>query len=102
MYLTGLGTAVPPRCYTQMDCWLALQRSPQYAQLNARSRALLKKVLSGENGIARRHLAVANLEEAFVLTPDALHARFVRHAPAACSPCRRTRPGQCPAHACGG
>jgi alkylresorcinol/alkylpyrone synthase len=42
---------------------------------------LLKKVLTGENGIASRHLAVESLEEAFVLTPDALHTRFARHAP---------------------
>ena len=82
MFLTGLGTAVPPRRFTQMECWAALQQSPQFPQLNARSRALLRKVLSGENGIATRHLAVADLEEAFVLTPDALHGRFARHAPA--------------------
>jgi alkylresorcinol/alkylpyrone synthase len=81
MFLTGLGTAVPLRRFTQMECWAALQQSPQFPQLDARSRALLKKVLSGENGIATRHLAVADLEEAFVLTPDVLHARFARHAP---------------------
>jgi alkylresorcinol/alkylpyrone synthase len=39
-------------------------------------------VLSGENGITTRHLAVANLDEMFVLTPDVLHARFAEHAPA--------------------
>jgi len=82
MFLTGLGTAVPPRRFTQMECWAALQQSPQFPQLNARSRALLKKVLSGENGITTRHLAVANLDEMFVLTPDVLHARFAEHAPA--------------------
>jgi alkylresorcinol/alkylpyrone synthase len=82
MFLNGFGTAVPPRRFTQMECWAALQKSPQFPQLDARSRALLKKVLSGENGIAHRHLAVADLEEAFVLTPDALHGRFARHAPA--------------------
>ena len=82
MFLNGLGTAVPPRRFTQMECWAALQKSPQFPQLRARSRALLKKVLSGENGIATRHLAVADLEEAFVLTPDVLHARFAQHAPA--------------------
>ena len=82
MFLNGLGTAVPPRRFTQMECWAALQQSPQFPQLDARSRALLKKVLSGENGIATRHLAVANLDEMFVLTPDTLHARFAEHAPA--------------------
>ncbi len=82
MFLTGLATAVPPRRFTQAECWAALQQAPQYPDLNARSRALLRKVFSGENGTATRHLAVTDLAEAFVLTPDALHARFARHAPA--------------------
>lgn len=82
MYLNGLGTAVPPGCFTQADGWAAVQDSVQFQQLNPRSRAVLRKVLSGENGIATRHLAVANLEEAFVLTPDVLHGRFAEHAPA--------------------
>ena len=82
MYLTGLATAVPPQRFTQAECWGALQQAPQFAQLSARSRAVLRRVLSGENGIATRHLAVADLEEMFVLTPDALHVRFALHAPA--------------------
>ena len=82
MYMTGLGTAVPPRRFTQAECLAALQHSPQFPQLNARAHALLKKVLSGENGIATRHLAVADLTEAFALTPDVLSARFAQHAPA--------------------
>jgi alkylresorcinol/alkylpyrone synthase len=81
MYLIGLGTAVPPRRFTQPECLAALQQAPQFPQLNARSHALLKKVLTGENGIESRHLAVESLEDAFVLTPDALHTRFARHAP---------------------
>lgn len=81
MYLTGLATAVPPRRFTQAECWEAVQHAPQFPQLTSRSHALLRQVLAGENGIATRHLAVANLEEAFVLTPDALHARFAQHAP---------------------
>jgi alkylresorcinol/alkylpyrone synthase len=81
MYLIGLGTAVPLRRFTQPECLEALQHAPQFPQLNARSHALLKKVLTGENGIASRQLAVESLEEAFVLTPDALHTRFARHAP---------------------
>ncbi len=81
MYLIGLGTAVPPRRFTQPECLAALQQAPQFPQLNARSHALLKKVLTGENGIESRHLAVESLEDAFVLTPDALHTRIARHAP---------------------
>jgi predicted naringenin-chalcone synthase len=38
-------------------------------------------VLTGNNGILTRHLVLQNLEEAFDLTPDALHARFVQNAP---------------------
>jgi predicted naringenin-chalcone synthase len=82
MYVTGLGTSVPPGRFTQTQSLAALQHAPQAQRLNARSHALLRKVLSGENGIASRHLAVTNLEEAFVLTPDAMHARFALHAPA--------------------
>ena len=82
MYLTGLATAVPPQRFTQAECWTALQQAPQYSQLNASSHTLLRKVLSSDNGIATRHLAVSNLEEAFILTPGALHARFALHAPA--------------------
>ncbi len=81
MYVTGLGTAVPPRPFTQAECWAALRQAPQFPGLSPRSQALLRKVLAGENGIACRHFAVENLEEAFLLTPDAMHARFARHAP---------------------
>lgn len=81
MFLTGLATAVPPRRFTQPECWEALEQAPQFPHLNTRSHALLRKVLSGQNGIATRHLAVAKLEDAFVLTPDALSHRFAQHAP---------------------
>jgi alkylresorcinol/alkylpyrone synthase len=82
MFVAGLGTAVPPQCYAQRDCWSALQNSPQLAQLKPRSRIILEKVLCGDSGIATRHLALEPLSEAFDLTPDALQARFAMHAPA--------------------
>lgn len=82
MFLTGIASAVPPKRYTQAECWDALQRAPQFPALDARAHALLKEVLSRENGIETRHLAVADLAEAFDLTPDALHQRFARSAPA--------------------
>lgn len=66
MYLSGLGTAVPPHRFTQLECWTAL----------------LRKVPSGENGISTHHMVMTNWDEAFVLTPDLLHARFARPAPA--------------------
>jgi alkylresorcinol/alkylpyrone synthase len=41
----------------------------------------LKKVMTGDNGIVTRHLALEKLDDAFDLTPDALHARFIHNAP---------------------
>jgi alkylresorcinol/alkylpyrone synthase len=38
-------------------------------------------VLTGDNGIVTRHLALDNLNQAFDITPDILHARFIEHAP---------------------
>ena len=81
MFITGLGTAVPDRCYTQAQCWEAMQAAARFPKLLPRSRAILRKVLSGNNGIATRHLALADLNHAFDLTPDVLHARFLDAAP---------------------
>ena len=82
MFIVGLGTATPPRRYSQRECWEALQTAQQLSQLTSRSKAILRKVLLGDNGIATRHLALDPLSDAFDLRPDALHARFTRHAPA--------------------
>ncbi len=82
MYFIGLGSAAPQRRYEQRECWQELRGSAPFAQLKPRSQAILKKVLCGDNGISSRHLALDPLTEAFDLTPDALQARFARHAPA--------------------
>jgi alkylresorcinol/alkylpyrone synthase len=81
MFITGLGTAVPPQRYTQRECWDAIRAAPQYAALTSRSRAILRKVLTGSNGIDARRLALDPISEAFDFTPDAMHARFKRVAP---------------------
>jgi predicted naringenin-chalcone synthase len=81
MFIIGIGTATPPRRYSQADCWQTVQLCPRFHELNARSKAILKKVLTGENGIATRYFALEKLEEAFQLNPDALHGRFVKNAP---------------------
>lgn len=81
MFIDGIGTAAPPQRYAQRECWDALQNSTPFARLKPRSRAILKKVLTGDNGIATRHLALDPLTDAFDLTPDTLQARFARHAP---------------------
>jgi alkylresorcinol/alkylpyrone synthase len=82
MFFIGLGTAVPHQRYEQRQCWDALNNSAPFSQLKPRSRAILKKILCGENGIAARHLALDPLTEAFDQTPDILQARFTKNAPA--------------------
>jgi alkylresorcinol/alkylpyrone synthase len=82
MFIIGTGTATPPHRYSQEECWAALKNSARFRELNPRSKAILKKVLTGDNGIATRHLALDKLDRAFELTPDALHARFIENAPA--------------------
>jgi predicted naringenin-chalcone synthase len=82
MFIIGLGTAAPPLRHAQRDGWDAVQKWPRFSQLKPRSKAILKKVLCGDNGINTRHLALETLAEVFDQTPDALQARFTRHAPA--------------------
>src|ERR1051325_4582099 len=81
MFITGLGTAVPPRRYAQTECWEAFLQSPQSRRLNSRSRAIIKKVLTGNNGVVSRHLALEHLGQAFEVTPDVLHERYRKHPP---------------------
>jgi len=81
MVIQGLGTAAPSHRYTQKECWEAAQDIERFQQLEPRSRAIIKKVLTGNNGISTRHLVLDDISQAFELNPDALHARFARHAP---------------------
>ena len=80
MYITGLGTAVPPRSFTQRECWEALQRADR-REITPRTRAILQGILNHDNGIERRSLALDSLDQSFDLDPDTLHRRFVTHAP---------------------
>jgi len=82
MFIIGIGTATPPHRYSQQECWTTLKASARFQKMGLRSRAIMKKVLTGENGIATRYLALDQLDQAFELTPDALHARFIKNAPA--------------------
>src|SRR3974390_2995975 len=81
MIIAGLGTAAPARRYTQRECWEVVQGTRHIQGLTPRSRAIIKKVLTGNNGIVARHLALEDLNQVFEPTPDALQARFVTHAP---------------------
>jgi predicted naringenin-chalcone synthase len=81
MFITGIGTAVPIRRYAQTQCWDEASKLEAFQQLSPRARAIIKKVLLGNNGIAARHLALGSVAEVFDVDPDTLHARFANNAP---------------------
>src|SRR5688500_18131643 len=82
MFIVGTGSATPPNRFTQAQCWEALLASSQFPALSGRSKAILKKVLLGDNGVDSRYLAFDDLQEAFAIDPDTLHRRFSKYAPA--------------------
>ena len=82
MYIVGLGTAHPDWRYTKADCWQSFQASPWFDRLDRRARMVTELVLSRDNGIDARRLAVPSLADVFSIDPDTLHARFATHAPA--------------------
>lgn len=80
-FLHALATAVPPRAFTQGECWDIIRRSPVPSQLRTRSLDLLKKVLLADNGIATRHFAVAEIDRIFSYSAQELNENFEREAP---------------------
>jgi polyketide synthase Type III len=81
MFFIGLGTATPPRRYTQRECWESFRTSPLYGRLTRRNQVLAEKLLCGNNGIESRHLSIASIEEGYEISPDTMHRRFALHAP---------------------
>jgi alkylresorcinol/alkylpyrone synthase len=81
MFVNGLGTANPPRRYSKAECWEAFRASEWFSRLDRRSHMIAETVLSKDNGIATRALALDSLDEVFAIDPDTLHRRFVAHAP---------------------
>lgn len=81
MFVNAVGTATPAQRYTKADCWQAFARSDWFNRLQPRALAVARAVLTRENGIEARHLALDALEQVFDIDADVLHARFARHAP---------------------
>jgi alkylresorcinol/alkylpyrone synthase len=81
MYLHSLATAVPPKVFTQQECWEVVQRSKARERLKRRSMLILQSILKGDNGIATRHFAVPEIDGVFDLTSDQLNAAFRSEGP---------------------
>jgi alkylresorcinol/alkylpyrone synthase len=82
MFVNGLGTANPSHQYGKDACWDAFKHSEWFMKLDRRSHMIAETVLTRDNGIETRSLALDSLEEVFRIEPDTLHARFLAHAPA--------------------
>jgi alkylresorcinol/alkylpyrone synthase len=82
MFVDGLGTANPPHRYSKAECWEAFKASDWFRKLDRRAHMIAERVLSKDNGIETRSLAVDSLGEVFRIDPDTLHGRFLAHAPA--------------------
>src|SRR5512144_1838362 len=82
MFVIGLGTSNPPRRYSKSDCWEAFRASEWFGRLDRRSHLIAETVLTRDNGIDTRSLALDSLDDVFAIDPDTLSRRFVKHAPA--------------------
>lgn len=82
MFVIGLGTANPPRRYTKSECWEAFKTSEWFLKLDRRSHMIAETVLTKDNGIHSRSLALDSLNDVFRIDPDTLHNRFLANAPA--------------------
>jgi 3,5-dihydroxyphenylacetyl-CoA synthase len=82
MFVNGLGTANPPRRYTKSECWEAFKSSEWFLKLDRRSHMIAETVLTKDNGIDSRSLALDSLNDVFRIDPDTLHSRFLINAPA--------------------
>lgn len=82
MFVNGIGTATPSQQYSKAECLEGFKSSAWYSRLGLRARAIVEMVLSHDNGISTRHLAVDTLDEVFQIDPDTLHRRFLDNAPA--------------------
>ena len=82
MFLNGIGTANPPQRYTKTQCWEAFKNSEWFRKLDRHAHMIAETVLTKDNGIESRTLAIDDLSAVFEINPDVLHQRFLMHAPA--------------------
>ncbi len=82
MHLRSLATAVPPRSFSQDQCWQAFSGKGLLESLRPRSAALVEKVLTGgSSGIERRNFALDEIGPVFSRNAQQLNESFEREAP---------------------
>lgn len=85
MYLTSIASALPSDSFTQKDCWDILTRQIEKTDLKESSISLLRKVLSQDSGIGKRHFAISDPDLLFSVGAEAQNRAFEKHAPALAS-----------------
>ena len=80
MFLRSLASTLPPRSWTQAECWESMREASVLTALKPRSRLLLEKVLLGNNGIDTRHFTTDRLEDVFASPARQLNETFEREA----------------------
>lgn len=82
MYLRSISSAVPPRSFSQEECWESMNHADLLQSLRPRSAELIRKILTNrESGIDRRNLALNDIQEVFTRDAQSLNEHFERHAP---------------------
>jgi alkylresorcinol/alkylpyrone synthase len=81
MYLHGISTAVPPVTYSQDEVWEIFKQSSAPDRLRPGSVELVRKVLTGDNGISKRHFALHDFEYLLNQDGEGLNHAFEREAP---------------------
>ncbi|MDF1737912.1 MAG: 3-oxoacyl-[acyl-carrier-protein] synthase III C-terminal domain-containing protein [Verrucomicrobiales bacterium] len=82
MYLHSIASALPEDSFTQQDCWEILNSQIGNTELKGSSISLLRKILSQDSGIDKRHFAISDPERLFGSDAEAQNRAFEEHAPA--------------------
>lgn len=81
MYLYSLATGTPPTSYTQQETWQIFASSRVSERLRPGSVELVRRVLTGNSGIEKRHFALPEFGELLNYDGEQLNHAFEREAP---------------------
>ncbi|PXA04570.1 hypothetical protein DDZ13_05180 [Coraliomargarita sinensis] len=82
MYLKSIASAVPPKSYSQRECWESLRDSATGQRLRAGSLRLAERIMLGDSGIDKRHFAIQPGNGLFESSASQLNEAFEREGPA--------------------
>ena len=85
MHLNSLASALPKDSFTQQDCWQIPKRHIEGIELKESSVSLVRKILTQDSGIAKRHFAISDPDLVFGAGAQAQNRAFEEHAPALAS-----------------